>query len=112
MRRCSLEMGELLEAIADPGNLAVAWTKVRANAGAAGVDGQTITAFGADSEHQLAARQREPLVQPERRHDGCKKHQYSSQRSQGCKPVLAGGRQPAPPLAPPTRRGRHNQGGR
>ena len=61
MRRCSLEMGELLEAIADPGNLAQAWTKVRANAGAAGVDGQSITAFGADSEHQLAALRRRLL---------------------------------------------------
>ena len=33
-------MGQLLEAIADPANLALAWAKVRANAGAAGVDGQ------------------------------------------------------------------------
>jgi len=40
-------MGELLEAIADPVNLAAAWTKVRANAGAAGVDGQSVTAFAA-----------------------------------------------------------------
>ena len=48
-------MGELLEAIADPANLARAWASVRANAGAAGVDGQTITAFAADEEHQLAS---------------------------------------------------------
>lgn len=54
-------MGELLEAIADPGNLAAAWVKVRANAGAAGVDGQSIAAFGADSRHQLAALRRRLL---------------------------------------------------
>lgn len=46
-------MGELLEAIADPANLFEAWMKVRANAGAAGVDGQSIAAFAADAEHQL-----------------------------------------------------------
>ena len=44
-------MGELLEAIADPANLFEAWIKVRANAGAAGVDGQSIAAFAADAEH-------------------------------------------------------------
>lgn len=48
-------MGQLLEAIAEPGNLARAWTSVRANRGAAGVDGQSVAAFGADLEHQLAA---------------------------------------------------------
>jgi hypothetical protein len=48
-------VGQLLEAIADPANLAAAWTKVRANAGAAGVDGQSIAAFEADLRVQLAA---------------------------------------------------------
>ena len=54
-------MGPLLEAIADPANLAAAWAKVRANAGAAGVDGQSVAAFGADAEHQLAALRRRLL---------------------------------------------------
>ena len=48
-------MGEVLEAIADPVNLRLAWAKVRANRGAAGVDRQTIAAFGVDVEHQLAS---------------------------------------------------------
>lgn len=54
-------MGELLEAIADPANLADAWAKVRANAGAAGVDGQSITAFAGDVEHQLSGLRRRLL---------------------------------------------------
>jgi group II intron reverse transcriptase/maturase len=54
-------MGQLLEAIADPANLAAAWDKVRANAGAAGVDGQSIAAFGADEEHQLSSLHRRLL---------------------------------------------------
>jgi RNA-directed DNA polymerase len=54
-------VGEVLEAIADPGNLAAAWAKVRANAGAAGVDGQTITAFDADAGHQLVSLRRRLL---------------------------------------------------
>ena len=54
-------MGDLLEAIADPANLASAWASVRANAGAAGVDGQTIAAFAADEEHQLASLRRRLL---------------------------------------------------
>jgi RNA-directed DNA polymerase len=54
-------MGELLEAIADPANLAKAWASVRANAGAGGADGQTITAFAADEEHQLASLRRRLL---------------------------------------------------
>ncbi len=54
-------MGQMLEAIADPANLAAAWTRVRANAGAAGVDGQSIAAFDADSEHQLASLRRRLL---------------------------------------------------
>jgi len=48
-------MGQLLDAIADPTNLAAAWDKVRANAGAAGIDGQSIAAFNADEQHQLAS---------------------------------------------------------
>jgi group II intron reverse transcriptase/maturase len=51
----------MLEAIADPANLAAAWDKVRANAGAAGVDGQSIAAFDADCEHQLASLRRRLL---------------------------------------------------
>ena len=54
-------MGQLLEAIADPANLAAAWAKVRANAGAAGVDGQSIAAFAADEDHQLASLRRRLL---------------------------------------------------
>ena len=54
-------MGQLLEAIADGANLSLAWTSVRANAGAAGVDGQTITAFTADEENQLASLRRRLL---------------------------------------------------
>lgn len=54
-------MGELLEAIADPVNLQRAWAKVRANAGAAGVDGQSVTSFGADAERQLGALRRRLL---------------------------------------------------
>jgi hypothetical protein len=38
---------------------------------------------------------------PERRHDGGQKHHHRSQGCQGGKPVLARGRQAAPPLAPP-----------
>ncbi len=58
-------MGQLLEVIADPANLAAAWAKVRANAGAAGVDGQSIAAFAADEEHQLASL-RQRLLSAER----------------------------------------------
>lgn len=54
-------MGELLEAIAEPANLFEAWMKVRANAGAAGVDGQSIAAFAADAEHQLGGLRRRLL---------------------------------------------------
>lgn len=54
-------MGELLEAIADPANLFEAWMKVRANAGAAGVDGQSVAAFAVDAEHQLGGLRRRLL---------------------------------------------------
>jgi RNA-directed DNA polymerase len=54
-------MGELLEAIADPANLARAWAAVRANAGVAGIDGQTIAVFAADEDHQLASLRRRLL---------------------------------------------------
>jgi group II intron reverse transcriptase/maturase len=54
-------LGQLLEAIADPVNLAAAWAKVRANAGAAGIDGQSIAAFDADAEHQLGGLRRRLL---------------------------------------------------
>jgi RNA-directed DNA polymerase len=50
-----------LEAIADEANLAAAWIKVRMNAGAAGIDGQTIAAFGSDEVHQLASLRRRLL---------------------------------------------------
>jgi len=54
-------VGQLLEQIADSANLTSAWVKVRANAGAAGIDGQTITAFAADAERQLAGLRRRLL---------------------------------------------------
>ena len=54
-------MGQLLEAIADPTNLARAWARVRANAGVAGIDGQSVYAFDADAEHQLASLRRRLL---------------------------------------------------
>jgi RNA-directed DNA polymerase len=54
-------MGQMLEAIADPANLALAWAKVRANTGAAGIDGQSVAAFDADAEHQLESLRRRLL---------------------------------------------------
>jgi RNA-directed DNA polymerase len=56
-----LAVGQLLEAIADPENLREAWAKVRANAGAAGVDGQSVAAFAADGERQLMSLRRRLL---------------------------------------------------
>ena len=54
-------MGRCLEAIADPDNLRAAWVKVRANAGAAGVDGQSIAMFAADVDHRLVSLRRRLL---------------------------------------------------
>lgn len=56
-----LAVGQLLEQIAEPANLVAAWTRVRANAGAAGIDGQTVAAFAADAEHQLESLRRRLL---------------------------------------------------
>jgi RNA-directed DNA polymerase len=58
-------MGQLLDAIADPDNLAAAWVKVHANAGAGGVDGETIVMFAHDVEHQLGVL-RQRLLSTER----------------------------------------------
>lgn len=60
-----LAIGQYLEQIADPGNLARAWASVRANAGAYGVDGRTVAAFDADASHRLASL-RKRLLSPER----------------------------------------------
>lgn len=54
-------MGQLLEAIADPANLGRAWASVRANKGAAGIDGQSIAGFEADLGHQLESLRRRLL---------------------------------------------------
>ncbi len=54
-------MGQLLEAIAAPANLVSAWRNVRANRGAAGIDGQSIASFEADHEHQLETLRRRLL---------------------------------------------------
>jgi group II intron reverse transcriptase/maturase len=54
-------VGELLEAIADPANLATAWAAVRANGGAGGIDGQSVATFEADVDHQLASLRRRLL---------------------------------------------------
>jgi RNA-directed DNA polymerase len=54
-------MGQLLEAIADPANLRRAWASVRANKGAAGIDGQSIAGFEADLGHQLGSLRRRLL---------------------------------------------------
>lgn len=56
-----LAVGQLLEAIADPDNLARAWMKVRANAGAAGIDGESIGLFATDLEMHLGALRRRLL---------------------------------------------------
>jgi len=43
----------LIDKVFAPGNLRAAWAKVQDNAGAAGVDGQTIEAFGKNAERYL-----------------------------------------------------------
>jgi hypothetical protein len=48
-------MGQRLETIANPANLVFAREKVRAIAGCAGVDGQSVTSLAADIEHQPGA---------------------------------------------------------
>jgi group II intron reverse transcriptase/maturase len=54
-------VGQLLEQIADPANLSEAWAKVRANAGAAGIDGQTVAGFDDRAACQLASLRRRLL---------------------------------------------------
>ena len=44
----------LMDKVFAPKTLAVAWAKIRANKGAAGVDGQSIKRFAAQSEQYLA----------------------------------------------------------
>ena len=44
----------LMDKVYAPATLAVAWTKVRANQGAAGVDGQSVERFAAKAELYLA----------------------------------------------------------
>jgi len=44
----------LIDKVYAPATLAAAWTKVRANRGAAGVDGQSIERFAARAEDYLA----------------------------------------------------------
>jgi RNA-directed DNA polymerase len=44
----------LIDKVSAPKTLALAWTKVRANAGAAGVDGQSVERFEARAEEYLA----------------------------------------------------------
>src|ERR1700693_2114668 len=43
----------LMDTVVAPATLAAAWAKVRANAGAAGVDGQSIERFAAQAELYL-----------------------------------------------------------
>ena len=49
----------LIDKVSAPRTLCLAWTKVRANAGAAGVDGQSIERFAAKAEEYLAELSRE-----------------------------------------------------
>lgn len=58
----------LMDKVFAPGTLAVAWTKVRANKGVAGVDGQSIGRFAAKAElylSELSAALREGIYQPQ-----------------------------------------------
>lgn len=56
-------MGKLLDQIAEPRNLKVAFFKVRANKGAAGVDRRSIAAFEQDLEQELTSLRRRLLSQ-------------------------------------------------
>lgn len=58
-------MGKLLEQIAEPRNLKVAFFKVRANKGAAGIDRRSVAAFEQNLEQELASLRRR-LVSQER----------------------------------------------
>jgi RNA-directed DNA polymerase len=58
----------LIDKVYAPSTLALAWTKVRANAGAAGVDGQSIERFAARAEEylsELSEELRKGLYQPQ-----------------------------------------------
>ena len=58
----------LMDKVFAPKTLAAAWTKVRANKGAAGVDGQSIERFAAKAElylSELSAALREGSYQPQ-----------------------------------------------
>ena len=58
----------LMDKVFAPRTLAVAWTKVCANKGAAGVDGQSIGKFAAKAElylPELSAALREGIYQPQ-----------------------------------------------
>ena len=44
----------LMDKVYAPGTLALAWERVRANQGAAGVDGQSVERFAANAERYLA----------------------------------------------------------
>ena len=63
----------LMDKVFAPDTLAAAWTKVRANQGAAGVDGQSIERFAAKAEEyltELAAALREGSLPPASRQTG------------------------------------------
>ena len=62
-RKKDRRMGKLLDQIAAPRNLTVAFAKVRANKGAAGVDRRSVAAFEANLEQELASLRRRLLSQ-------------------------------------------------
>jgi hypothetical protein len=51
-RQRKTDMGELLDQIASTSNLKLAWSKVRANKGAAGIDRKSIAAFEGDLDRR------------------------------------------------------------
>ncbi|MGH2755876.1 MAG: group II intron reverse transcriptase/maturase [Actinomycetota bacterium] len=57
------EVGQLLEQIAEPNNLRRAFSRVRSNKGAAGIDRKSIAAFEQDLERELAILARRLLSQ-------------------------------------------------